>query len=353
MSYTITLLPSGHTFQAKGSQTIVEAAIDEGVHLPYGCRNGACGACKGKIIAGKVLFEDYQSSVISEDEIKNGMSLFCKAMPLENLTIEIKELNITNNIRPKIFPVRVESLEKLTHDVMLMKLKLPSTDKLQFVAGQYLEFLLKDGKRRAFSIASPSHESSLLEIHLRLIPGGEFTKYVFQEMKEKSILRVEGPFGNFFLRENSLKPMIFVAGGTGFAPIKGMIEESITKGMQRPIKLYRGARVLEDLYMDEICQRWVDEFLHIKYIPVLSEPDKKDAWQGRVSLVHEAVLEDYANFKDYQLYCCGAPQMVEVAHQTFIAQGLPEDEFYSDAFTFAPIKTLQDTFKDVLMIDGF
>ncbi len=339
MSYTIRLLPSGHAFQAKSSQTIVEAAIDAGVHLPYGCRNGACGACKGKVVLGKVHLEDYQSSVISEDEIRNGMTLFCKAIALENLTIEIKELVITNNIRPKIFPVRVESLEALTHDVMLMKLKLPSTDKLQFVAGQYLEFLLKDGKRRAFSIASPSYESSLLEIHLRLIPGGEFTEYVFKEMKEKSILRVEGPFGNFFLRDDSTKPIIFVAGGTGFAPIKGMIEESIEKKLTRPIKLYRGARVLEDLYMDALCKKWANEFKHIEYIPVLSESLTEDAWQGRTGLVHEAVLEDFVNLNDYQLYCCGAPQMVEVAHKAFIAQGLPEDEFYSDAFTFAtPIK---------------
>jgi len=339
MSYTITLLPSGHAFQAKSSQTIVEAAIDAGVHLPYGCRNGACGACKGKVVAGKVHLEEYQSSVISEDEIKNGMTLFCRAIALENLTIEIKELAITNNIRPKIFPVRVESLEELTHDVMLMKLKLPSTDKLQFVAGQYLEFLLKDGRRRAFSIASPSYESSLLEIHLRLIPGGEFTEYVFKEMKEKSILRVEGPFGNFFLREDSTKPIIFVAGGTGFAPIKGMIEESIEKNMTRPIKLYRGARVLEDLYMDALCKKWANEFKHIEYIPVLSESLKENVWQGRTGLVHEAVLEDFVNLNDYQLYCCGAPQMVEVAHKAFIARGLSEDEFYSDAFTFAaPIK---------------
>ena len=267
------------------------------------------------------------------------MTLFCRAIALENLTIEIKELAITNNIRPKIFPVRVESLEALTHDVMLMKLKLPSTDKLQFVAGQYLEFLLKDGKRRAFSIASPSYEPSLLEIHLRLIPGGEFTEYVFKEMKEKSILRVEGPFGNFFLRNDATKPIIFVAGGTGFAPIKGMIEEAIQKNMTRPIRLYRGARVLEDLYMDGLCKKWANEFKHIEYIPVLSESLKEEAWQGRTGLVHEAVLEDFVNLNDYQLYCCGAPQMVEVAHKAFIAQGLSEDEFYSDAFTFAaPIK---------------
>lgn len=335
MSYTIKLLPSGHIFQAKGSQTIVEAAMEEGVHLPYGCRNGACGACKGKVVEGKVHLEDYQSSVLSDEEIQNSMTLFCRAFALENLTIEIKELTITNNIKPKIFPVRVESLEKLSHDVMLMKLKLPSTDKLHFVAGQYLEFLLTDGKRRAFSIASPSYESTVLEIHLRLIPGGEFTAYVFQEMKEKSILRVEGPFGNFFLREDSIKPIIFVAGGTGFAPIKGMIEESIRKGMRRPIKLYRGARVLEDLYMDPMCQKWATEFSHIEYIPVLSESLKDDHWTGREGLVHEAVLQDFENLNDYQLYCCGAPQMVESAHQAFIKKGLPEDEFYSDAFTFS------------------
>jgi CDP-4-dehydro-6-deoxyglucose reductase len=334
MSYTIKLLPSGHTFQAKGSQTILEAAIDAGVHLPYGCRNGACGACKGKVLEGRVHLEDYQSAIFSEEENKNGMTLFCRAIATENLTIEIKELRNTNNIKPKIFPVRVEALEKLTYDVMLMKLKLPSTDKLQFVAGQYFEFLLKDGKRRAFSIASPSHESTLLEVHLRLIPGGEFTEYVFKEMKEKSILRVEGPFGNFFLREDSKKPIIFVAGGTGFAPIKGMIEESIKKGMKRPIKLYRGARILKDLYMDTLCKKWAQELSHIEYIPVLSESLKEDKWEGREGLVHEVVLKDFVSFNEYQLYCCGAPQMVELAHNAFISRGLPEDEFYSDAFTF-------------------
>ena len=335
MSYTIKILPSGHLFQTKRSQTILEAAIDAGINLPYGCRNGSCGACKGKVLEGEVYLEDYQFSVISENEINNGITLFCRAMAKEDLTIEVRELAMTNNIRPKIFPVRVEVLEKLTHDVMVMKLKLPSTDKLQFVAGQYLEFLLKDGKKRAFSIASPSHESSLLEIHLRLIPGGEFTKYVFQEMKEKSILRVEGPFGNFYLREESIKPIIFVAGGTGFAPIKGMIEETIQKGLSRPIKLYRGARVLNDLYMDDLCKKWANDFSHIEYIPVLSESRKEDNWQGRESLVHEAVLKDFVNLNNYQVYCCGAPQMVEVAYNAFIQQGLEENEFYSDVFTFA------------------
>jgi CDP-4-dehydro-6-deoxyglucose reductase, E3 len=216
-----------------------------------------------------------------------------------------------------------------------LHLQLPASERLQFLAGQYIEFILKDGKRRAFSIANAPHDAEFLQLHIRVIPGGVFSAYVANEMQEKAILRLEAPFGNFFLREDSQKPIIFVAGGTGFAPVKGIIEHMLHNNIKRDIILYRGARVVEDLYMHELCEKWAEFTPHLTYIPVLSEPAAGDNWQGRTGLVHEAVLADFKDLSGYQAYVCGAPGMCEVAHHTFVAQGLLADEFFSDAFTFA------------------
>ena len=332
----VTIQNSGHQFQVRPSQTVLEAAIEAGINLPYGCRNGACGACKGKVISGKVMHDDYQGSAMTDAELVAGQALFCCARPLENLVIECRELSGVNGIKPRILPVRVQKKEQLSGDVMVLFLQLPASERLQFVAGQYLEFILKDGKRRAFSIANAPHDDALIELHLRLVPGGQFTQYVFEEMPEKAILRIEAPLGTFYLREESTKPIVFVAGGTGFAPIKGIIEHMIHLGMQREIVLYRGGRVQSDLYMDELCQRWAEFLPNLRYIPVLSEEPADSGWQGRTGLVHEAVLADYPDLSEHQAYVCGAPGMVEIAHKTFVEQGLPADEFFSDAFTFAP-----------------
>jgi CDP-4-dehydro-6-deoxyglucose reductase, E3 len=204
------------------------------------------------------------------------------------------------------------------------------------MAGQYLEFLLKDGRRRAFSIANAPHETGFIELHIRKIAGGHFTEQVFNEMPLKTILRVKAPLGSFFLREQNDKPIIMVAGGTGFAPIKGMLEHMIYQNIQRPVLLYRGARQVSDLYMDELCQRWAEFMPNISYIPVISGAEAEDGWSGRRGLVHQAVLEDHADLSGFEVYVCGAPGMVDIAKETFVARGLPEQEFYSDAFTFAP-----------------
>jgi CDP-4-dehydro-6-deoxyglucose reductase len=226
-------------------------------------------------------------------------------------------------------------MQSLSHDVMVLQLKLPSNERMQFMPGQYIEFLLKDGKRRAFSLANAPHDDEFLELHMRLIPGGQFTEYVFNEMQEKSILRLEGPFGSFYLREDSERPIIFVAGGTGFAPIKGIIEHALHHNIKREMVLYWGVRALEDLYMPLLPVQWQSMHPNFKFIPVLSEPHANDHWQGRTGLVHHAVLEDHEDLSAYQVYCCGAPQMVETAHVEFQKRGMPEDEFFSDAFTFS------------------
>ena len=331
----VTIQSSGHQFEVRPSQTVLQAAIEAGVNLPYGCRNGACGSCKGKLISGKVMHDDYQRSAMTDEELAAGNALFCCARPLEDLVIECRELTDIHGIKPRILPTRVLKKEKLSHDVMALYLQLPASERLQFMAGQYIEFILKDGKRRAFSIANAPHEEGAMELHLRLIAGGTFTEYVFNEMPEKAILRIEAPFGTFYLREESQKPAIFVAGGTGFAPIKGIIEHMIHSQNPRQILLYRGVRSLEDLYMDALCQRWAEHMPNISYIPVLSEPKPEDNWQGRTGFVHNAVLEDIKDLSGFQVYVCGAPVMVEVAHKAFVEQGLSADEFFSDAFTYA------------------
>jgi len=336
MSFQVTIQPSKHKFAAEAGQTVLGAAMDAGFTLPYGCRNGACGACKGKVLEGTVDHGKYQPQALSDDEKRTGLALFCCATPLSDLTIECREVSTSGSIQPKIMPCRVQKMERLAHDVIALHLKLPGNERMQFLAGQYIEFLLKDGKRRAFSLANAPHDDELLEVHVRYVAGGQFTEYVFNEMQEKAILRIEGPLGSFYLREESDRPIIFIAGGTGFAPIKGIIEHALHLGIKREMVLYWGAHALRDLYMNELPQQWAAAYPHLKYVPVLSHPSPEDAWTGRTGLVHEAVLADYADISGYEVYCCGAPQMVEAAHIGFTARGLPEGEFFSDAFTFAP-----------------
>jgi CDP-4-dehydro-6-deoxyglucose reductase len=263
------------------------------------------------------------------------MALFCCAKPLSDLVLEVREVGTARDIPVKILPCRVQQLERVADDVIVMSLKLPVNERLQFLAGQYIEFLLKDGKRRAFSIANAPHDDGFLQLHIRNVPGGEFTGHVFGAMKEKDILRFQGPYGSFFLREESSKPMILVAGGTGFAPIKSLVEHAIHQGIRRPMELYWGARDRAGLYLPELPLSWAREHGHIRYLPVLSDATSADAWTGRSGFVHRAVLEDHPDLSAFQVYACGAPAMIDAARADFAAAGLPAEEFFADSFTFA------------------
>lgn len=333
--HKVTIKNSGHTFDVRPSQTVLQAAIDAGINLPYGCRNGACGSCKAKLISGKVMHNDYQTSAMSDAELATGNTLLCCAMVLEDLTIECREVGGLAGIKPRILPARVAKKEQLAHDVIGLHLQLPTSERLQFKAGQYIEFILKDGKRRAFSIANAPHDGDFLQLHIRVIAGGVFSEYAANELQEKAILRIEAPFGNFFLREDSSKSLIMVAGGTGFAPVKGIIEHMLHNNIKRDIILYRGARQLQDLYMHDLCEKWAEMMPNMTYVPVLSNAAVNDNWTGRTGYVHDAVLADYKDLSGYQAYVCGAPGMCEAAHTSFVQQGLGADEFFSDAFTFA------------------
>jgi len=335
MAYRVTLKPSGHSYEAAADQTLLQAALDAGLTIPYGCRNGACGACKSKIIDGSVDNSNAPPHVLTAEDLAAGLTLTCCARPRSDVTVEVREVVDQDDIPLRTMPARVQELRRVADDVIVMRLRLPANERLLFIAGQYIEFLLADGKRRAFSLANAPHEDELLELHLRLIPGGTFTEHVFSKMKERDIVRFEGPFGSFHLHEDSDRPIVMLAGGTGFAPIKSLVEHAIHKKLTRPMTIYWGARDRSGLYLAELPHRWTAEHAHIRHVPVLSEPGASDAWTGRTGLVHQAVLEDIADMSPYQVYACGAPVMIEAALRDFVARGLPADQFFADVFSYA------------------
>lgn len=197
MTFKTTIQPSGHSFPIETHETVLEAALKHGYTLPYSCRDGVCGTCKGKIVTGQVDYGKYQDSTLSEDEKAAGMALFCCAKPLSDLVLDCREVSAVNDIPVRTMPCRVHKMSKPAPDVMVLSLKLPSTERLQFLAGQYIDILLKDQKPRSFSLANAPHDDEFLELHIRNITGGAFTHYAFEVMKERDILRFTGPLGTF------------------------------------------------------------------------------------------------------------------------------------------------------------
>jgi CDP-4-dehydro-6-deoxyglucose reductase len=304
--------------------------------IPYGCRNGACGTCKGRILEGAVDYGAYQPGTLTEDEKAQGLALFCVARPKGPLTIEVREVRRAGDIQIRKLPCRIEKIDKAAPDVAVVSLKLPANERLQYLAGQYLDLLLKDGRRRSFSIATPPEDDALLELHIRHVPGGYFSGQLFNEFKGREILRFEGPLGTFYLREDSDKPIIFVAGGTGFAPIKAVIEHALNHDVQRPMVLYWGVRSLRDLYLPDLPGTWQQKHPDFRFIPVLSDPLPEDRWPGRTGLVHEAVMADFSDLSGYQVYACGGPAMIDAARRDFTTRcALPAEEFFADSFTYA------------------
>ncbi len=331
MTFNTTIKPSNHEFPIEADETILEAGLRHGYTLPYSCRDGVCGVCKGKLLQGEVDYGEYQPFALTTEEKESGLALFCKATPKSDLVVECHEVSCNKEIPVKTLPCRVQKMERVAPDVMALYLKLPANERLQFLAGQYVDILMKDGKARSFSLANAPHDDEFLQLHIRNIPGGVFTNHVFNEMKERDILRIKGPLGAFHLQEDSAKPIVFVASGTGFAPVKAIIEHALQIGLQRPMHFYWGVRKQSDLYMLDLVKNW--EGRGIKFVPIVSD----EQWAGRGGFVHQAVLDDFADLSGYQVYACGAPVVVEAAYRDFTSlRSLPTAEFFSDAFAFAP-----------------
>ena len=354
-TFQVSVLPSGRTFSVNPDEAILPAAIRQGIGMPYGCKDGACGSCKCKKLEGRVVHGAHQSKALSAEEEAVGFILTCCGVPQTDVVLESRQVTDESAFPIKKMPSRVTALEKKSHDVMVIRLQLPANDTMRYHAGQYIEFILRDGARRSYSMANAPHlllrsESAptavaktdappppvgpSIELHIRHMPGGKFTDHVFTAMKEKEILRVEGPYGSFFLREDSDKPMILLASGTGFAPIKAVLEHMQFKGIDRPATLYWGGRRPGDLYMDEWVQFQLARMPNLKYVPVISNAMPEDNWTGRTGFVHKAVLEDFPDLSGFQVYACGAPIVVDSARADYCATGrLPPEEFFADSFT--------------------
>jgi len=332
MSFVVKIEPSNLSFNVEENESILAAALRQHVAMPYGCRSGTCGNCKGHVLSGEITYPIKEALALTEEELNSQVALFCQAQALSDLTIEAHLLPSLNEIVVKKLPSRVAEKTQLSHDVIGIKLKLPVTESFQFVGGQYIDILLADGRRRSFSLANAPQDNQFVELHIRVVEGGDFTHFVMEELQAKAILRIEGPHGNFFLREDSDLPVIFMAGGTGFAPVKSMIEQSIANNITREMHLYWGARTRQDLYLHELALQWAQEYPHIQYTPVLSEPDTDTDF--RTGWVHEAILSDFNDLSNYEIYACGPPVMVAAGKTSFPNHHLSLENYFSDAFEF-------------------
>ncbi|HQR57911.1 MAG TPA: FAD-binding oxidoreductase [Azonexus sp.] len=327
---SITFHPDHRAVTARFGETLLDAGLRQDINLPYECRNGGCGACKCTVLAGKVDPGLYQPSALSAEELAQGKVLLCCATAIDDAEIEYDASAAVKAF--KEYRARVVKMEKLTYDVMRVFLKLPEGQQIPFKAGQYINIILDDGQRRAFSFANPPHEAEFVELQIRLMKGGLFTTHVFEKMKEGDEVRFEGPIGDFSLRE-SQRPIVFVAGATGFAPVKSMVEDAFKRGLKREIHLYWGVRQLRDLYLPELPQQWARDHANFHFIPVLSDPAPEDVWNGRTGLVHEAILEDFPELKGHEIYACGSVRMVEAIFPFLKNHGAEDGACFSDAFT--------------------
>jgi NAD(P)H-flavin reductase/ferredoxin len=336
----LTLHPGARHVPVRAGETVLEAGLRAGLPLRYDCRNGGCGACLCTVLNGRVDLGSYQPAVLTAAMRARGQALMCCAVPLADVEIEVAALAGASPVAA--FDARVVAMERLSADVMRVRLVPGDGRRVDFVAGQYLHVVLDDGQRRAFSFANPPHDNAQIELHVRRIPGGRFTTHVFDAMQVGDTLRLEGPLGDFTLRDGE-RPILFVAGATGFAPIKSIVEDAFARGLQRPMCLYWGVRRREDLYLLDLAEAWQREHANFRVVPVVSEGAADDGWTGRRGLVHEAMLEDHPDLSGQEVYACGSVAMVEAAVPEWLAHGLGEGFCHSDAFVPAAARLHADT----------
>lgn len=332
MSHQVSIEGTEHAFSVEEGESVIDAALRAGLMLPYSCRSGTCGTCMGDVIEGAIAYPDGLPPAIDAEQDTAGKALFCQARAASDLVIRVKEVREAGDIIPQRLPARVEHIEDVAPDVRRIFLKLPRDKRLPFLAGQYVDILLRGGQRRSYSLAGAPRDDGLLELHVRHLPGGVFSEYAFTTMKPGALLRFEGPLGNFFLREDSDRPMILMGGGTGFGPVKGIIEHALHIGVNRPMHVYWGARAEPDLYLDSLPRQWAEAHGHIDYTPVLSEPASDGDWAGATGFVHEQVLADHPDLSGYDVYMSGPPPMINAAREGFTAAGLPPERLFYDSF---------------------
>ena len=336
--FSVRIEPHGRTLRVAARQSVLEAALAAGLNLPHSCKSGHCGSCRARLVAGAVHYPNGPPLGLSAAEAAAGEVLLCQARPAAPLTVQARLIASVGEVEIKTLPCRIERLERLAADVMQVWLRLPAVEALPFQPGQYLDVLLEGGRRRSFSIASPPHDSTLIELHVRRVSGGGFTERLFgggTPLRPGALLRIEGPIGQFTYRAGET-PVIMIAGGTGFAPLKSMLRHALEHGSRRRIHLYWGARQAEDLYEEARVLEWLARYPQLSFTAVLSEATAGAAAQRRLGLVHEAVLADHPRLEDFEVYAAGPPAMIEALRAGLPRHGLPAGRLYFDSFDYAP-----------------
>jgi CDP-4-dehydro-6-deoxyglucose reductase len=331
--YKVLLQPRGRTISAAADRPVLEAALDAGLNLPHSCKSGHCGSCRARLLSGEIHYPGGRPLGLMEEEAAAGYVLMCQALPRSDLALEARHVANVADVEIKVLPCRLARLERLAPDVMQVFLRLPSVEMLRFQPGQYLDVLLEDGRRRSFSIASPPHDSGLIELHVRRVPGGGFSELLFTALESGSLLRIEGPVGQFVYRE-SAAPLLMVAGGTGFAPLKSMLRHVLERGVRREIRLYWGARRAVDVYEESLVLEWAARHPQLRFHAVLSEAGEAGAPHRRLGWVHEAVLQDHPRLGDFDVYVVGPPALVEAVRAAYPRHGATR--LYFDSFDYAP-----------------
>lgn len=333
MNFKVTLAPSGKAYHCAPATRVLDAGLHAGLNLPHSCRAGNCSTCRARVIEGRVDHGAAHPAYLTEELKAEGHALLCCARPLSDLVVEIDEL-VLRLTKPRTTPCRIKRIRRPAPDVAIVDLRLPLNENLMFAAGQYVEFLLPGGLTRSYSIANaPSPEGVIdLELHLRHCPGGLFTDRVFNSVKAGELMNIRGPLGTFYLREETEAPVIFLATGTGMAPVASILGYMARKRIRREATVYWGGRRAEDLYADQAIRQLAGQ-AGARYVPVLSRPPADGSWSGRTGRVQQAALQDHPDLSAHQVYACGSPAMVAAAHQHLVAAGgLPEAAFFSDAF---------------------
>ncbi|MGA9854893.1 MAG: FAD-binding oxidoreductase [Gammaproteobacteria bacterium] len=336
MPHRAHLHPGGHGFELRDHETVLAAALRQGVHLPDGCRNGSCGVCRTHLASGRVRYPHGPPLGLTALERHAGDILLCRAVAETDLVLDAQEVTAAAELAIKTLPCRVARMQPLTREVMALFLQLPPVETLKFLPGQYIDVLLPGGQRRSFSLANPPHASGQLEIHVGLVPGGRFSEDVFSHMQIGALLEIQGPLGGFFLQEESNRSILMIAGGTGFAPCKAMLRHLFEIQLQHQATLYWGARCKTDLYEMTLVEQWAREQPEFRFVPVLTEAQPEDRWTGRRGRLQEAVLADYGEFSHHDIYLAGPPAMVRSARQSLLLKGAAPEHVFSDAFEYAP-----------------
>lgn len=333
----ITLLPARQIIEASCEQTILDAALNAGLNLPHSCKGGHCASCRARVVQGEVAYPGGPPLGLMPQEHAQGYTLLCQAHAASTtLTIEVHEIRPPTEMQVKSLPCRIERLEPLSSDVMGVFLRLPAVEEFAYLPGQYLDILLTQHRRRSFSIANAPGAAKLLELHVRRVVGGEFTEQVFAALRTGALLRMEGPLGQFWFRAKSARPALMIGGGTGYAPLRAMLEGLFAAGDRRPLHLYWGVRARSDLYEHERLMDWTQQYENFRYTPVLSEPLPQDDWRGRTGFVHAAVVQDHPHLGAFDVYAAGPPALVEAIRHEYVERGLPAEQLFFDSFDFAP-----------------